>query len=370
MKNSKVPTIVDVAELAGVSVSTVSRVINHKESVNLEAKAKVEAAIRDLKYVPSLAARRIRGASSRMLGIILPDAKDAFFSKVLESVLSAADQVDLKVIVFSCHGDSRNEELQLKKAASADLVGLLYCPSSGVDVDLVKSLFNVNLPLIILYRRGTMPGVPHIYLDNFKGGYLATKYLLHLGRKNIAFFAGFWPSVEIERINSFLPLLDMPNRGIYTALDRIAGYKQALDEARIPFDENLIIAAPGFDYESGLQGMQKFLSRMHSFDALICGNDAVATGAMQILSEQHYQVPGQISIIGYDDSLFSLVTRPRLTTIHQDAALIGTEAIEMLMACMAGEHVEDRVIDVELIVRESTAKVNESENHSTNKGTK
>lgn len=360
MKNSKAPTIVDVAELAGVSISTVSRVLNNKGGVTASSRDRVEAAIRELKYVPSPAARRIRGASSRTLGVILPDAKDPFFSKVLESILNAADEVALKVIVFSCHGDSRNEATQLKAAAVADLVGLLYCPSSGVDVALVRSLFNAKLPLIIVYRRGTMPGVPHIYIDNYKGGYLATKYLLHLGRKDIAFFAGFWPSTESDHIESFLPLLDSPNRGIYTALDRIAGYKHALDEAGLPFDESLLIAAPGFDYESGLVGMQHFLSRMRSFDALICGNDAVATGAMQTLSEQHYQVPGQISIVGYDDSLFSLVTRPRLTTIRQDATQIGKGAIEMLMACMAGEQVDDRVIDVELIVRESTAMVLEN----------
>ncbi|MDO5033498.1 MAG: LacI family DNA-binding transcriptional regulator [Eubacteriales bacterium] len=370
MTPSKNPTIVDVASLAGVSVSTVSRVLNHKGSVNSEAKNKVEAAIRELKYVPSPAARRIRGASSRVLGVILPDAKDPFFSKVLESILNSADEAGLKVLVFSCHGDSCNEEMQLRKAAVADIVGLLYCPSSGVDVDLVKSLFQPSLPLIILYRRGTMPGVPHIYLDNFKGGYLATKYLLHLGRRDIAFFAGFWPSVESDNITAFLPLLDLPNRGIYTALDRIAGYKQALDEAGLPFDESLLIAAPGFDYESGLEGMQRFLSRMRSFDALICGNDAVATGAMQTLSEQHYQVPGQISIVGYDNSLFSRITRPRLTTIHQDAAKIGQGAIQMLLACMDGQQLEDRVIDVELIVRESTAKVLESPTLSSNEGTR
>jgi DNA-binding LacI/PurR family transcriptional regulator len=350
----KKPTSADVAQTAGVSIATVSRVINGNSVVDETLRQKVEAACRELSYMPNRHAQNIRGKNGRVIGVILPTIADSFFSHVLEKITQTADAGGLRVIVFSCHGDPVTEEGCIEAAFTAGIDGLLYCPSAEAGPARLFDFFPADFPIVIFYRREIIPGVPHIFHDNEQGGYLAAKYLLHQNRRSIAFFGSFWHSLGDGR-ESLIDMMRTKKRGFYSALDRLSGYIRALDEYGLTPREELLLPVAGFGFEAGRKGAKDFLSRICDFDAVFCSNDEVAAGVIEVLQEQNYAVPEAVSVIGYDDLSFATATRPMLTTIRQDPAILGEGAVEMILERMDEKPVSDRCIEASLIVRDSTA---------------
>lgn len=198
-----------------------------------------------------------------------------------------------------------------------------------------------------------MPGVPHIYMDDFGGEYRAAKYLIQQGHRHIAFFAGFWTR-PAEDVDGILNLMDAEGRGAYSTLERLAGYRKALDEAGMEFDKRLI-SMTRFDHKSGYEAMNEFLSTLVPFDSVLCGNDLVATGALQALKEQKIAVPERVSIVGYDDSDLARISHPRLTSVRQLPYTIGEKAVEALMRMAEGRRVENQKLDAALTIGMSTA---------------
>ena len=346
-------TIVDIAKAAGVSIATVSRVVNNNPSVDETLVERVRTAIDELKYIPNLHARNMKGIRGKTIGLIIPSTHDNFFSNVLEGILKAAEYFSLRVVVYSCHGEASLEEHCLKSAASAEISALVYCPSSEHNADLLLRLFPSNFPLVIMYRRNFVPNIPHIHHDNIKGGYLATKYLLRQGHKEIAFFAGFWQT-PFTSIESMLAFMDNPSRGCYSSLDRLEGYRRALEEHSLSLDPTLIFTT-GSDFSSGYERTKDFLSALRNFDSIICFNDSVAAGALQALREENLAVPEQVSLIGFDDSVYATIARPQLTSVRQEPDTLAFGAIEMLVDVSEGLPVEDRLVDVRLVIRNSTS---------------
>ncbi|MPM85447.1 Catabolite control protein A [bioreactor metagenome] len=307
----------------------------------------------DLQFIPNINARSIKGFRGKVIGLIVPSYYDDFFSKILEGVLKAAESFGLRVIVFSCHGDAALEGDCLKSAAASGICGLLYCPSAEISAEKLCSIFPKDFPTVIVYRRDMVKGIPHIYHDNINGGYLATKYLLRQGHQNTAFFASFWQK-PCDDIDGLLALMNTSKCGAYSSLDRLAGHIKALEENGIPFDKSLLFSI-GYGFDNGYKGAKDFLSKMRDFDAVICGNDSVAAGVMQALREQNISVPEQVSLVGYDDSIFATIARPQLTSVRQEPYRLGFESAEMLTGLMQGQTVKDRIIDMQLVVRDSTS---------------
>lgn len=344
-------TITDVALEAGVSIATVSRALNNPEVVDITSRKKVRDAVRKLNYAVK---QPFRTSLSKQVALILPSASNTFFSQMLEGVLAASDRMDFQVLVYSCHGDPAREVACLNSARQANVDALLFCPLSDGSANMVTDLFSPDFPLLILYRRNYLsPGIPHLYYDNVQGGYLATKLLLKQGHRNIAFFIGFWqdPATTKEDI---LSLLDNPTRGSYSSLDRLSGYVQALSEFGLELDPSLITTTR-YDFASGYEMTKLFLSTLRDFDSVICGNDTVAAGVLQALSEQNILVPEQVSVVGYDDSTLASITRPKLTSVHQDPENLGEQAVSMLSSLFSQERVEDKVLETYLTIRNSTA---------------
>ncbi len=352
MSRSKI-TIREVAERAEVSIATVSRVLNGEKSVDPDLQERVEAAILALNYIPNVNARNIRSRKSAGIGVIIPDAGDDFFSKVLAGVLEEAEICDRNVITFSCHGKTGWEWKCLQQAARAGVDSLLYCPQGELNPYDIYRLFDKEMPLVILYRRDILKDVPHIYHDNVKGGYIAAKYLLLQGRRRIAFLASAWgnPFPDAEAL---LQASESRITGAFSATDRLRGYCRALEEFGVPLDLELIRLSD-FGYDSGYHAGKKLMSSLVEFDAMIAGNDLLAAGAMQALSEQNIKIPERVSIIGFDDSIYAKIAIPNLTSVKQRPFLVGKQAIQMLLELQEGKAVENRVIDVELIVRDSTS---------------
>lgn len=349
-------TISDVAKQAGVSISTVSRVINKNSKVDEALKWKVQKTIEELGYVPNANARSIRAGNSNLLSVIIPTAEIAIFASVLQGIMDTAQANGLRVNVYSSKGDKQRDLQSLRDACACSSSGIIYCPISGSDREHVETVLARDIPVVIVMRRGVMPGIPHIYMDDFGGEYKATKYLIQQGHRRIAFFAGFWERPARD-VNGILALMDTEQRGAYSTLERLAGYRKALDEAGMEFDTSLI-KLTRFDYKSGYDAMKEFLSSLVDFDAVLCGNDLVATGVLQALQEQKISVPERVSLIGYDDSDIARISNPGLTSVCQSPYRIGEMAVKALLDMEMGEAVGNQKLEAGFTIRTSTAMKN------------
>lgn len=353
-------TIHDVAREAGVSVSTVSRVINGNETVNDQLRGRVMHTVERLGYVPNASARSVRAGSSDLIGVVIPTARIAVFAEVLQGVMDTAMRHGFRVNVYSSDGEEERDLKCIDSVASSGAGGLIYCPIASISPGHLEKVRLRGIPVVVALRRSVAPGIPHVYMDDEMGAYRATRYLLQQGRRRIAFFAGFW-TVPEEGVDGILNWLDSDLRGAYTTLDRMAGYRRALAEAGLELEKELI-AITAFDYKSGYRVMKNFLSTLTDFDALVCGNDLVAAGAMEALKEQNISIPESVSVIGYDDSELARIAHPKLTSVRQCAYDIGCRAADTLLCAMRGEAVSDSCLPAELNIRASTAVKNPERN--------
>ena len=346
-------TIVQVAQRAGVSISSVSRVINGNSRVDPAIAERVRAAVAELHYVPHVSARNLRGDKQRSIGFLVPRCDDGYFSEMLEAAVCAASDAGVSVSVFSAQGRQEEERRQLSAAVRSGVSGLLYCPVKYIAPELLYSVIPRGFPLVVVSRRQIVPGVPHVYHDNVRGAEDATRYLLMLNRRKIAFFAAFWDiaptAEEIMRMYE-----DREKRGAYAALDRLDGYMRVLREEGLPLDPELIIPCD-FTYAGGYRSANQLLGSVKSFDGILCGKDEQAAGVLQALNEQHISVPEKVSIVSTDDSTFSIVARPMLSTVKQFPRQLGARALDMCLRMLDGETVRDEVVEMELSVRNSTA---------------
>ncbi len=345
--NTKKVTITDVAKEAGLSIATVSRVINHARNVDPESEKLIRHAMKKLGYVPAVKKQKLS-----LMALIVPSLENHFFSAVVEGVMREANKMLCHVVVYSSNGSADQEAQCLMHAASLGISALLFCPLSDSSAAMLPDLFDPDFPLVIVYRRDYLKGASHIYYNNVEGGYIAAKYLLRGNHRHIAFFASFWQQPK-ESIADLIAYLDHPNRGSYSSLDRLEGYRRALAEFSLPLDRSLICMT-GYDFPSGYATARDFLSRLRDFDAIICCNDAVAAGVLQALDEQHIAVPQQVSILGYDDSFLSEIARPSLSSIHQDPQKLGKRAFEQLQLIMGGKKCEDIILQPSLKIRSSS----------------
>lgn len=351
-----------VAEKAGVSVATVSRVINRSAAVTSDIAATVWKVVRELDYKPSLAARYMKGHLTGSLGLLVPNLESSFFASIATGALAEAQKHDQVIIISSAEGNRAKEITAIDALSRSVIDGLIYIPVSTGDPLPEVERFR-HLPVVVVGRREVFKERPNIYVDNVKGGYIATKYLLALGRRRIAFMAGFWDApCSAETITSALTL---ENAGAYSSLDRFQGYLNALEEAGIPYDPELVVVC-GYDFMAGYNAAAELIGRLAGVDGIMAANDRVATGVLAFLREQGIAVPTDISVIGYDDGPEATMAHPQLTTVRQDAQQLGKVSIAVmnrLLAkqgnpedcdCEEAENNDDVVVDVSLIIRAST----------------
>jgi LacI family transcriptional regulator len=346
-------TITELAELAGVSIATVSRVINGK-TVRPAYKEKVLSAMRSLDYAPLPGHGKT--ASAQTLGMLVPDLGNDYYARIANSAIMRAHEQGKNIIVCSCDGEKDLEAAMLGQLSSKAVDALLYCPVSS-PVLMPDSEILGHRPIVVVARRGVLPGRPHVYSDNVKGGYVSTRYLRRLGRKHIAMLMGFWQlEKELGDPGELISCLGTPICGAYSSLDRLEGHRKALEEDGLPLSPEMLQVS-GYDFGSGYEAAKSLMARMVPIDAIIAPNDAVAAGVIRFLSEQHVAVPEEISVIGYDDSAIAMMTTPTLTSIRQDMRRIGSAAVDLAMELIQGSAVEDVIVDVSLSIRKSTCGV-------------
>lgn len=330
-------TIRDVARLAGVSVATVSHVINRTHYVSPELEQRVLEAIETLNYRPNLLARALSRRALPLLALVVPDISNPYWSCVARAVQDVADRHDYSVIVCSTDG-LLQREVRFLKSLSGWISGLILHPYH-VTHEHVNPFLGQDVAVVIL---GDFLGAEeqpsnwdHVRGDNQAAAQAAVEHLIGLGHRRIGFIQG--------------------PPGTPSSARRLAGYRSALVAAGLAVDEALLI--PG-DYtrEAGRAGVAALLERADPPSAVFCANDLIALGAIEAAQQRGCRVPQDLSVVGFDDIDEAARATPPLTTIRQPPQGLGTVAAEVLIERLNGrEEARDLRLEYSLIVRGSTA---------------
>jgi LacI family transcriptional regulator len=330
-------TIRDVAESAGVSYATVSHVINNTRFVTPETRERVLEAMTKLSYRPNALARSLRQGKSNTIGLVLPDSANPFFAEISRSIEDEAFKRGYSVFLCNTETDTERELFYVDVLSKKQVDGIIFV-AAGDQADSLDYLLHENMPVVMIDRDVPKVEVDAVLTDNRLGGYLATRHLIELGHTHIGCIAG--PS------------------SITPGAERITGYRTALQEAGIRYDEHLVLRG---DYHamSGMEVTRTMLTMRPRPTAIFALNDLMALGALRAAAEAHYSVPKDLAIVGYDDLELARFTVPPLTTIAQPKKEIGAEAVNLLVGRMnqKGRMPSRIVLPPELIIRRSTQPV-------------
>ena len=338
MKQNQRPTMKDVAEQARVSVSTVSYVLNNNGQVSAERRARVLNAVRALDYIPNESARSLKRQSASTIGLVVPDLMNEFFSRLARGVVQAAAMHDMLVVLCSAENSEEAEFGNARLLRSRRVDGVIY--ESGFH-ESPRSLLELQSlgPVVLVDER--IPGLdlPAVVADGRRGSRDVAAHVIKLGHRRIACIAG--PTTH------------------WTAEQRLSGYREGLALGGIDPDEMSVLVG---DYEmnSGYELARVFLDvpEPQRPTAVLCANDLMAIGALEYCRANAIDVPGDVSIVGFDDIPTVQLLTPRLTTVRQPAHEMGMRAAELLISMVQGRENPDllRPHPVELVVRESTSK--------------
>jgi LacI family transcriptional regulator len=302
-------TIHDVAARAGVSVATVSRVLNGKAVVREETLQQVLAAAEALSYVPNVAARSLSIRRSQTIGIVLPDVHGEFFSEVIRGIDVAARRTGYHILVSGSHSDA-GEMLEVLAAMRGRVDGLVVMAPDVSHASLHSALPS-DLPLVLL--NSTDDGRDAITIDNYGGAQAMTRLLAELGHGRIAFIKGPAPNAD--------------------ARERLRGYRDAMKGLGLASSRNLELAG-SFTEDSGHAAALKILEMKPRPTAIFAANDSMAVGALAALSEAGVTVPNEMSVAGFDDIPIVRYVAPPLTTIRVDIADLGRRAFGLLLGAI------------------------------------
>lgn len=302
-------TIYEVSELAGVSLATVSRVINNSAKVSQKTRAKVEAAMKELGYSPNSFAQSLASNRSNSVGVLVPELHGPFFGEILAEIELALREAGKHVIITAGHSNAEKEKdgIEFLLSRRCDAL-ILYV--DAVEEDYLASLDRETVPLVLINRLIPELSENCINLENEYGGYIATRCLLELGHRKLAYISG--------------PLWK------HDARDRFMGFKRALEEFGATLDERLVFEGD-FQEPSGNAGMKQLLDTGVPFTALICANDEMAAGAIDAARKRGLSVPEDFSVIGFDNAYFTRYMHPKLSTVNNPVAKMG----QMAARCVA-----------------------------------
>ncbi|HRN56852.1 MAG TPA: LacI family DNA-binding transcriptional regulator [Agriterribacter sp.] len=308
----------DVARLAAVSIATVSRVINNYPLVDPETRTRVQNAIRKLNFHPNRVARRLsklrmKEGNGKIIGLVLPDISNPFYVDVLRGVEDYALKHEYVVITCNFGQDASREKHYLSILQSESIDGLVVVPVRGLDEE-VSKMVESGLPIVCVDRELSGTDVDVVLVDNRKGAYEAVQHLIRLGHKRIAFISG-------------LPQIP-------TSIERLNGYKDALQAHKIPVDEKLVKYGNSM-HESGLRLSEELLKSKPLPTALFTGNNLITLGALEMIHRLGLSIPGDIALVGFDDMHWSISLNPPLTAVRQPGYDIGTRATELLFQRIA-----------------------------------
>jgi len=333
MIQKKKVRIQDIAQKANVSISTVSRVLNDGASVTEAKRKAVLQAVEELNYQPNVAAQALASGQTKTIGVITQDISNPFYDAILRGVRQGLEGSGYSPIFADGRWQADKEQKAILMLLARQVDGLIILGGSSHEETLHQ--FGNQVPLVIIGRN--LPSLDNqcLPLDDFKGAYKATQHLIELGHRRIAHITGILSHQD--------------------AIERRAGYEQALADAGLELDPELIIEGD-FLEQSGVIAVEMLFTRAHSFSAVFAANDQMAYGVLLGLFRRGIRVPDDVSIIGFDDQRTSAYTIPPLTTIRQPAIEIGETAAQGLLHLLKDKPFEIPKFPAELVVRESAAR--------------
>jgi LacI family transcriptional regulator len=329
------PTIRDVAKRAGVAPITVSRAINNSGYVSQETRARVEAAVAELGYVPNTLARSLRLRRTNTLALVLTDITNPFWTTVARGVEDTASDAGFNVIFCNTDESEIEQNKYLRVLLQKQVDGVLLVPARSTS-EPIEFIQEQRTPVVVLDRRVPDAQADVVRCDSEGGAYQLVRLLLSLGHRRIGVLSG--------------------PPGVSTAEDRIAGYRRALAEAGLRGGAELVHYGE-FTQASGYEMAQRALAATPRPTALFAGNNFIAIGALRALRDVGLGVPEDVALVGFDDLPAALVIEPFLTVAAQPAYEMGQRATALLLARLSGqapEAYQEVVLPTEVIVRKSS----------------
>lgn len=341
MKKEKV-TIHDIAKKLNITASTVSRALKDHPRISLETKKAVQKAAQKLNYQPNHIAAALRNGRSNIIGIIVPTADRNFFSSVVRGIEEIANQSHYNVMICQTYDNYSKEVETVEALLNARVDGIIASHGKEtLNFDHYRKIKEKGIPLILFDRSNDELEVSHVVIDDYLGGYKATEHLIQQGCKRIAHFTN--------------------TRKISIYKERLRGYREALFNNGIPYDESLVVES-NLQLEDGRNSMLQLLKLKHLPDAVFSSSAYGAMGALQVLKEKGIRVPDQVALVAFTNEPFTSFTEPALTAVDQHSMRMGNAAAEIFLQEMASGNEkfipQKIVLKPELIIRASSLKKN------------
>jgi DNA-binding LacI/PurR family transcriptional regulator len=327
-------TIYDVAREAGVSIATVSKVINNTGRISDKTRRKITSIMQEMNYQPSVVASALTGKGTYTIGLLIPDIANPFFAEIARSVEDRSHDLGFNLVICNTDNDPDKESqyISLLKQKSAD--GIIV--ATGVRNDeLLKTLIRHNVAIALIAREMPTLAAHTVLVDDFNGGYLATAHLTALHHRRIG--------VIVEDLS------------LMSSKERLRGYRHALSEAGLAYDDNLV-GVTSFNVESSREAAGRLLGGPEPPSAIFACNDLLAIGAIQAARQRGLVIPEQLSVVGFDNTILATITDPPLTTVAQPIASLGAQVVDLITQQITGiqQTIQRIVLQPELVVRSST----------------
>jgi LacI family transcriptional regulator len=332
-------SITEVAKLAGVSTATASRVVSSSDyPVSAGARARVLEAARTLDYVPNALARGLQKSRVPVVAVIVHDITDPYFAEVVRGVEDGASSAGYLVITCSSERDAERERSYVRLLRSIRASAVVFAGSGLDDPALTEELDRHVAAMraegaAIVHLSPHALGEPEVSVDNAAGIASMVAALVGLGHRRIAFLAG--------------------PHSMYVARERLRGYRRGLEDAGIAVDEGLVVPT-GFDVQAGVAGVDALFAGNAPFSAICCANDLLALGALQRLAALGIDVPGAVSVAGFDDIPTAALTAPSLSTVRLPLREMGRRGFEYADRVLDGDAPDRHVLPTEVVLRAST----------------
>lgn len=329
----KFVTMKDIAKALNISVNTVSRAFNDKADINPETKKRILEKAREMGYLWNSSAAFLRTSETKTIGVIIDDSTNPFFWEVLLGIETSAKRLGYEVILMNFESDTDEEHRAMETLLSRRVDGLLISPLD-VKGEHLKNLTERGFPFVVFGRKLDELNVDCIYSEEEKGGYIATKKLIEDGCENLIMFNS-WADTSTTR-------------------SRETGFKKALAEFGIPEENYKVFKIFSPDELTLL--IPELIEKGEKFDGIFCFNDMMAYTTMKVLQEKDLRVPEDVEVVGFDNTKFSNLVYPSLTSVNIHKFDLGYEAFNILYSKMKGELKEPKevILDVEMVIRNST----------------
>ncbi|HHY14658.1 MAG TPA: LacI family transcriptional regulator [Firmicutes bacterium] len=326
------PTIRDVAKLSGVSISTVSRVMNTPEIVSDEKRKKVKQAILELGYTPNALARGLIYKQTHTVGVLIPDISNNYASELVKGLEDAGHRAGISLIICNTDRDPKRMVHYFEVLKQKQVDGIVFTSEFFGD-EYARIAKQMRTPLVLAATRANAFDLPTVKIDDEQAGFDAVKYLVQKGHSDIVMISG-------------------PEDDLVAGLPRYQGFWRGHRELLARGDLAGRVEFADFRYEGGYKAMQKLYHRHSALTAVFCASDEMALGAISFLAERGLNVPGDISVLGFDNTKIAKISLPKLTTVAQPIYDIGREAMEKLNRIVAGKelteittHLRHRIVE-------------------------